>query len=316
MLDGDEEIAEYNGATVLRHYVTGPGVDDRIAHAEGSAIANPTKTYYHVNHQGSVMAMTDGSGNLTQRVGYDEYGNGSPATGEQFGYTGRRYDPETGLYYYRARYYAPAIGRFLQVDPVGYKDNLNLYTYVWNDPLDRTDPSGNEGEASLNDEPGGGPSLDDKGAKNTKPGTSPPPSEKPKSTSTLRKLWEKLHGKPWPKDPATGGNQDVAHIKAKADGGAPNDPKNFNPQPHDQHMQEHIQNGDFKRWGARSGSGVGGKALGAAGALISVPGAIIDLAKDPDMSPLEFLYRAFGAYELGVESGQLPPPPPKTSPES
>src|ERR1700722_8345471 len=143
-----KKIAEYNGATVLRHYVTGPGEDDRIAHAEGSAIANPTKTYYHVNHQGSVMAMTDGSGNLTQRVGYDEYGNGSPATGEQFGYTGRRYDPETGLYYYRARYYAPAIGRFLQVDPVGYKDNLNLYTYVGNDPLDKTDPSGDLSEST------------------------------------------------------------------------------------------------------------------------------------------------------------------------
>jgi hypothetical protein len=95
LLDGDEEIAEYSGATVLRHYVTGPGVDDRIAHAEGSSITSPTKTYYHTNHQGSVMAMTDGSGNLTQRIGYDEYGNGSPATGEQFGYTGRRYDPET-----------------------------------------------------------------------------------------------------------------------------------------------------------------------------------------------------------------------------
>jgi RHS repeat-associated protein len=142
LLDGDEEIAEYSGATVLRHFVSGPGVDDRIAHAEGSTIANPTKTYYHTNHQGSVMAMTDGSGNLTQRIGYDEYGNGSPATGEQFGYTGRRYDPDTGLYYYRARYYAPAIGRFLQVDPVGYKDNLNLYTYVGNDPLDKADPSG------------------------------------------------------------------------------------------------------------------------------------------------------------------------------
>ena len=142
LLDGDDEIAEYSGATVLRHYVTGPVVDDRIAHAEGSTITNPTKTYYHVNHQGSVMAMTDGSGNVTQRIGYDEYGNGSPLTGEQFGYAARRYDPETGLYYYRARYYAPAIGRFLQVDPVGYKDNLNLYTYVGNDPLDKLDPSG------------------------------------------------------------------------------------------------------------------------------------------------------------------------------
>ena len=142
LLDGDEEIAEYNGSTLLRRYITGPGVDDRIAHLE---VATATKTYYHTNHQGSVMAMTDNVGNVTESMSYDEYGNGTPSTGEQFGYTGRRFDPETGLYYYRARYYAPQLGRFLQTDPVGYKDDIDLYTYTGNDPLDRTDPSGNEG---------------------------------------------------------------------------------------------------------------------------------------------------------------------------
>jgi RHS repeat-associated protein len=139
LLDGDEEIAEYSGTTVLRRYITGPGVDDRIAHVE---ISPAIKTYYHANHQGSVMAMTDNAGNVTESMSYDEYGNGTPSTGEQFGYTGRRFDPETGLYYYRARYYAPQVGRFLQTDPVGYKDDIDLYTYVGNDPLDKTDPSG------------------------------------------------------------------------------------------------------------------------------------------------------------------------------
>jgi RHS repeat-associated protein len=95
--------------------------------------------------------MTDDAGNVSggaaagQRLAYDEYGNLSSAansTGEQFRYTGRRYDAETGLYYYRARYYSPQMGRFLQVDPVGYKDDIDLYTYVGNDPLDHTDPSG------------------------------------------------------------------------------------------------------------------------------------------------------------------------------
>lgn len=147
LLDGDEEIAEYTGTALLRRYVTGPGVDDRVAHVEGNTLTNPPKTYYHTNHQGSVIAVTDASGNVTQRMSYDEYGNlsaGSAATGEQFRYTGRRYDPETGLYYYRARYYSPVLGRFLQTDPIGYKDNLDLYTYTGNDPLDRTDPSGKQ----------------------------------------------------------------------------------------------------------------------------------------------------------------------------
>ncbi len=75
-------------------------------------------------------------------MGYLPYGKSGSATAP-FGYTGQRIDPETnGLYYYRARHYFPAWGRFLQPDPIGYSVGSNLYSYVNNDPLNATDPSG------------------------------------------------------------------------------------------------------------------------------------------------------------------------------
>jgi hypothetical protein len=73
-----------------------------------------------------------------------------------------------------------------------------------------------------------------------------------KTSAQLRAEWEAASNKPWPKDPVTGGNQDVSHIKPKADGGS-NTLDNIEPMPHGDHMQMHIENGDFKRWGAKRG---------------------------------------------------------------
>ena len=142
-------IADYNSAGVLqRKYVYGPGIDEPI-----SMIAGANTYYYHFDGLGSVVALSNTYGNVAERYSYNVFGepnirgpSGEPRATSQYGnpymFTGREYDSETGLYYYRARYYKPSIGRFLQVDPIGYAGGLNLYTYVDNNPLNWVDPWG------------------------------------------------------------------------------------------------------------------------------------------------------------------------------
>ncbi|HEY4940051.1 MAG TPA: RHS repeat-associated core domain-containing protein [Rhizomicrobium sp.] len=159
----DAEIGEYSQfGGLIRRFVPGPAIDEYVAMIqppfEGGAPV--TKTFFHANRQNSVVSMSDVNGNLVEGpYAYDASGNCFVATAScvsvdplvnaarvPFRFTGQRYDAETNLYYYRARYYCVALGRFCETDPVGYGPDIDWYTYVGNDPTDESDPSGQIGE--------------------------------------------------------------------------------------------------------------------------------------------------------------------------
>jgi RHS repeat-associated protein len=139
--DGDNLIEETNssGAAVARYAQTG-NIDETLAMLRSGAAS-----YYHADGLGSVTSLSSAAGSIANTYTYDSFGKLTASTGSlvnPFRYTGRESDTETGLYYYRARYYDPTAGRFLSEDPAGFTAGTDFYVYVGNNSTNLVDPKG------------------------------------------------------------------------------------------------------------------------------------------------------------------------------
>ena len=141
MYDGEDILLEYDASNVLQaRYTHGPGIDEPIAVTKGG-----NTFFYHQDGLGTVTDLTDSTGATAKSYSYDAYGNvlESPGTVDQpYTYTGREFDSESRLYYYRARGYDSSTGRFLQEDPIELAGGLNFYRYSYNNPTNWSDPLG------------------------------------------------------------------------------------------------------------------------------------------------------------------------------
>ena len=166
--DGDNIFLEYDGGNnLLAKYTHSPLSPDDILEAEitiagsGAGLSQSAGKYFYLKDAlGSVTDITDSSGNIVQRYNYSSFGgilniktaSGSDVTSSapvstSYTFTGREWDEDVSLYYYRARWYDPSVGRFLQVHPDPGKllnpaSVVNSYIYVQNKPTAFIDPNG------------------------------------------------------------------------------------------------------------------------------------------------------------------------------
>jgi RHS repeat-associated protein len=143
--DGQHAWADYNSSGIVQtRYLFGDGSDEIIARWRSGA----GTAWYLTDHLGTVHDLTNAAGSIISTLTYDSFGRivnaTNPANIDRFTYTGREFDSESGLYYYRARYYSPSLGRFISEDTIGFAGgDANLYRYVGNSPTHANDPSGN-----------------------------------------------------------------------------------------------------------------------------------------------------------------------------
>jgi RHS repeat-associated protein len=140
--DGDD-ILRRADATGTNLYLHGPGVDEPLLQESSTA----GRSYLHADALGSIRWKSNQSGAIVASYDYDTFGKASGLP-DGYSYTGREWDSEIGIYYYRARYYDPRTGRFIGEDPLRFGGGVNFYAYVDANPVNLIDPFGLVGGAT------------------------------------------------------------------------------------------------------------------------------------------------------------------------
>lgn len=134
LYDRNNALADVDqNGNVLARYTATQNIDESLAE-----LRSGTTSYYEADALGSVTSLTNPAAAVANTYTYDSFGNLTASSGSvtnRFRYTGREFDTESGLYFYRARYYDATIGRFISEDPLGVKADKNFYRYVRNNPV-------------------------------------------------------------------------------------------------------------------------------------------------------------------------------------
>jgi RHS repeat-associated protein len=137
LYDGADIVLDRGSDGSSIDYLNSQGMDDKLRQSSaGGAV------YFLQDHLGSTAALTDENGSVVERQQYESFGATTGSVVTRYGYTGREREPESGLMYYRARWYDPAQARFISEDPAGFQGGLNKNTYVSNSPVNNVDPTG------------------------------------------------------------------------------------------------------------------------------------------------------------------------------
>jgi RHS repeat-associated protein len=138
--DGQDVVMD-NVNNVITKYQNGLGIDNKL-----KLKSNGVSKYFLQDHLGSTTALTNSSGSVIESATYDSFGNSTNNLSTRYQFTGREFDTDLGLHYYRARFYDAKLGRFISEDPIGFAGgDVNLFAAVGNNPVNGNDPSGLSG---------------------------------------------------------------------------------------------------------------------------------------------------------------------------